>query len=215
MVSLQSASKSLQTAEKEDGYRAACLASPANATARSSLRYEPWMDQIPRPSTLFQDPSIQLCTLHPSAESGMPHTRGTSVICIPAHFPAEKLEETIRHELVHIDQKRNPSVWKERLEKDGWTELFRWQLPQHYVERCRMNPDTIQTPFWAWAKRYVPLPLFERTDRPSLREVQVRWWDRETETLMSEPPPSFVQRYGSLSQASQEHPFELHAYHPV
>jgi len=143
----------------------------------------------------------------------MPHTRGTSVICIPAHFPAEKMEETIQHELVHIDQKRNPSAWKERLEKDGWTELFSWQLPEKYVDRCRINPDTVKSPFWAWQKRYVPMPLFERIDRPSLRDVQVRWWDRETVQLLSEPPVSYFKRYGQVSASSQEHPFELHAYH--
>jgi hypothetical protein len=56
----------------------------------------------------------------------------------------------------------------------------------------------------------VPLPLYEREDRPDLRNVVMRWWDRETGTLQAEAPRSFQERFGSMP-SQPEHPRELAA----
>jgi hypothetical protein len=80
------------------------------------------------------------------------------------------------------------------------------------VKRCRLNPDTFDARFWAFQGRYVPLPLFVREDKPELRDILVRWWDLRERRLQSQPPESFVQKYGKLDVSSAEHPYELWAY---
>ena len=194
-----------------DGYLAAIQASPINKAARASTSYTIWPDQkeaarVPYPCVI----------LDPSADGGMPHTRAPGIICLPAHYPQEKLAETIRHELVHIDQRKNSEKWRKKLLDEGWTVLDPEEqegIPSEWRERCRLNPDTLSVRFVAWGGRYVPLPLFERTDYPKLREIAVRWWDMEEEKLLSTPPSTYRRRYGTnLTPAELEHPYELFAY---
>jgi hypothetical protein len=95
---------------------------------------------------------------------------------------------------------------------EGWTPIPQFQLPQEWVTRCRINPDTYDSRFWAWQGRYVPLPILEREDKPELREIAVRWWDGQTDRLNNAPPDSFVKKYGNLGVSQMEHPYELYAY---
>ena len=128
---------------------------------------------------------------------------------MPAFFPEERRQETLVHELIHIDQRRRKELWGAKFKREGWSFIQESEVPERWRRRCRLNPDTIDQRFYAWKGRYVPLPMFEREDKPELRVVQVRWWDRETGILQSEPPQSFVTRYGNPSQP--EHPRELAA----
>jgi len=208
----------LQRAESLDGYELACSSCPINSKARTFCQYIAWQDQslaaaataaVPAPAA--KDVSVVI--LSPSAEGGMPHTRQPNVICLPAYFPEDRLAETMRHELVHIDQRKNPEAWKQKLAAHGWTPASREEIPQQWRSRVRINPDTHIAQFWKWADRYIPLPLFEREDKPVLREISVRWWDTTDQRLHSNPPTSFTQKYGSLSASAAEHPYELYAYH--
>ena len=202
----------LQKAEQEDGYRSLCKRDTLNAKARNSTLYIPWHDQsdAKRYEQMIGDSSTHCVILHPSADGGMPHTRGSNVICIPAHWSESSIASTLRHELIHIDQKRNPSKWSARLLDEGWVSNV--DVPAHIAQRCRINPDTIHNRFVAWEGRYVPLPLFEREDRPQLREIQVRWYDLEEAKIVMDPPASYQHRYGELSTSSKEHPLEALAY---
>jgi len=149
--------------------------------------------------------------MNPSADGGMPHTRPPSTICLPAYFPASKLEETLKHERIHLDQRNRYSVWVSALRREGWTPVDEEAIPEEYRRRCRLNPDTCWSPYWAWEGRYVPLPFFVREDKPDLREISVRWYDRSG-SLSIVVPQSLVKRYGTLEANSLEHPFELMAY---
>ena len=64
--------------------------------------------------------------------------------------------------------------------------------------------------FYAWENRWVPLPLFEREDRPDLRECSVHWWDQRTGELGKNPPPSFSSTFGHYHPQA-EHPREVSA----
>ena len=207
-----SAQELLQQAEQEDGYRSWCKRDHLNTLARSQTVYVPWHDQSDaiKYERLINN-KARCVIMNPTADGGMPHTRGSNVICIPAHWSPSSIESTLRHEMIHIYQKRYPSLWKEKLLEEGWQADV--QIPRDTARRCRINPDTLQNRFCAWEGRYVPLPLFVREDRPSLREIQIRWYDLEEQRIHLDPPFSFIKRYGSLSDSAMEHPYELIAYH--
>jgi hypothetical protein len=198
----------LRMAEQTDGYQAACQASPVNRLARRFCQYIPWPDQSEAP---VQD-GVHIVILSPSADGGMPHTRAGNLICLPAYFPRSRLAETLAHERVHLDQRNRPLAWRQRLQEEGWSAVEESELPSDWVRRCRLNPDTFAARFWAWEGRYVPLPVFVREDKPELRDIEVRWYDRQEKRVGISVPLSYRKKYGTVSQAQMEHPYELHAY---
>lgn len=206
---MQRALKILETSEQKDGYEAMCSASPLNELARRNCIYQPWIEQ---PFLQGPDPAHTIVTMHPTADGGMPHTRAGNVICIPVYWPEAKLKETLHHEEVHLDQRENLGVWKEKLLKEGWAPVEENQIPKSLVNRTRINPDTSYSRFWAWEGRHVPLPLFVREDAPDLREIDVRWFDLQEGRVNPFAPFTFTAKYGKKSHSEMEHPFELYAY---
>ncbi len=207
----------LEKANELDGYETSCMSDWCNKKAREGMNYRAWNDQSLAKEVEEMDSTIRCVIMDPSADGGMPHTREPNIVCIPAYFPKEKLPVTLRHEKAHIDQRKNTEIWLEKCKRDGWEQIedsvaIR-EIPTTYVRRCRFNPDTLYVRWMAWEGRYIPLPLFLRDDKPILRDIEVRWWDRVEKRLLTKPPTSFQKRYGeSVSQAKQEHPFELYAY---
>ncbi len=209
----------LIAAELRDGYERACRNNELNRNARARLSYTLWPDQSLADlclEILDRDKSeprqLRVIIMHPTADGGMPHTRAGNIICIPANYPHTKLVNTLKHEKCHVNQRLFPELWKRNLQVDGWTEYPTMMLPEHLVKRCRLNPDTIQKPFWAWKHRWIPMPLFQREDAPNLREVSVRWWDIETNTLLNNVPQSCLEKYGMLPPPAWEHPYEIYGY---
>jgi len=203
---------SLQAAEAIDGYEAMCKRDPVNSAARARCSYTVWNDQslAVEAASILNNSSVKIIIVNPSAEGGMPHTRGNSLICIPAYH--SNLKETLKHEMVHIRQKREPGLWKMKLGLDGWTPVGDAVIPEIWRSRCRLNPDTFTNRWFAWQERYVPLPLFVREDKPDLRDIEVRWYDIKEGIVSAAVPSSFVKRYGDVGTSSMEHPYELTAY---
>jgi len=207
----------LAHAERFDRFVEKCNECPINRQARVKCSYTAWNDQslAKKAKTFLQGyENVSVLIVNPSAEGGMPHTRAPSLICLPAYFSEGKLEETLKHELVHISQRRNASLWLSRARLEGWEPVDESEIPELWLRRCRLNPDTAAARFFAWQGRYVPLPLFVREDKPELRDIQVRWYDKQEGIVNTATPTSFTQKYGSISQSSLEHPYELWAYHP-
>jgi hypothetical protein len=208
----------LQRAEQFDKYITQIYNNPINKKSRELCSYAAWHDQtdavIIEKDFDLDKKGVKVVMLNPSADGGMPHTRPTNIICLPAYSreSEHRLRETIRHELVHIDQRVRPEVWKARLLEEGWLPDASKDVPEELANRCRLNPDTLQCRFPAWEGRYVPLPLFERADKPNLKEVAIRWWDIGRERLRTDPPTTYIKTYGNQSVSSMEHPFELWAY---
>jgi hypothetical protein len=209
----------LAEAETRDGYRAAVAASEINSVARSGQRYEPiFVSQELQHRLEFLGSRVplleesNLIVLDNSADNGYPHTRANEIVCFPlqsAQFASDTdLLETLRHESIHLDQRRRPEAWASYCRRDGWTPLPLAAVPLRFRERCRINPDTMATPFWAWEGFHVPLPLFVRENHPTLGDVGIKWMDLRMLSLFPTPPPSFQQRYGS-SPPQPEHPYEL------
>lgn len=206
---------SLLAAEQNDGYQEMCKRDTVNAAARARCSYTLWNDQSLAVEakaflqSLKNGGNVDVVVLDPSAEGGMPHTRAGPLICIPAYHTS--LEETMRHEMVHIQQRKEPALWKMKLGLEGWKAVSEAVIPEVWRRRCRLNPDTFEARWFAWQGRYVPLPLFVREDKPDLRDIVVRWYDME-EGIVQSTPSSFSKRYGQLAVSSMEHPYELWAY---
>lgn len=195
----------LRLAETYDHYFQTIATNPVNQRARSTLYYAAMKETV-EPYLL----GTEIITMHPTAEAGMPHTRPPNFICIPIYYPQEALKQTLPHELIHIDQRRRKYKWNAYFEKEGWRPQAESEIPPRWLSRCRLNPDTLEERFWAWEGRYVPLPIFEREDKPDLRQVIVQWWDKETGIKQSEAPRRFQERYGYMP-SQPEHPRELTA----
>jgi hypothetical protein len=217
----------LQVAEAIDNYQTLCARSKSNREARQFNFYREWEDQTEarKIEQMYGIPGdVKVIIMHPTADNGMPHTRADKFICLPAYSSETNLTETIRHELVHIEQKRNPEKWRNFLLKEGWSEaghgseaekgskIGEQDLPDYVKGRIRLNPDTLG-PKYMWEGRYLPCPIFEREDKPRLQEIEVRWWDIKTEQLLPFTPTSFTRKYGqNMTNAQKEHPYELYAY---
>lgn len=210
----------LDAAEAKDHYLAACKASTLNASSREGQHYKPYFlpsADAQRLRTCVQRTEIlngaDIIVLHPSADNGFPHTRPDKIVCVPSscvlNSSTAELEETMRHEAMHINQRVYPDLWKAKCRKEGWAECPLTEIPNRLLERCRINPDTMyDAPFWAWEGVSVPLPLFKKdTLSIDLGDVNIEWLDLRTLALFHSPPQSFTKRYGTASQP--EHPYEL------
>ena len=130
-----------------------------------------------------------------------------------AVWNSKRREEILRHERVHLDQKRHPEVWSQ-FYKDAWSyELF--QAPPFHIpgtELLRANPDTAAEPFALWRGRWLFFPQYD-TDR-TLRGATVRIWDKETSAFVSQPPEWRAEFCGGSSHGcpnQYEHPHEIAA----
>jgi hypothetical protein len=207
------AQRLLNQAEANDGFFAKVKASAVNRLARRNCTYEAWNDQslaVQAAALLHPEDRVDIVILDPSAEGGMPHTR-PGLICLPAYYPASKLKETLDHELIHISQKRQASLWASRASMEGWLPVRPGLIPDFWASRLRLNPDTFGT-LYAWKGQHVPLPVFLREDKPNMREIEVRWLDLAEGIVKRSPPTSFTQAYGHLGAVQGEHPYELWAY---
>ena len=203
----------LDLAERQDGFFTRVKRSTTNRLARSNCIYEAWNDQslaVKAAALLDPEDHADIVILHPSAEGGMPHTR-PGLICLPAYYPESKLKETLAHEMIHISQKRQPTLWASRASLEGWSPVRSGVMPEFWISRLRLNPDTFGT-LYAWKARYVPLPVYIREDKPQMREIEVRWFDIAEGIVKTSQPTSFTQIYGTLGHVQAEHPYELWAY---
>jgi len=196
-------------AEEIDKYRQKCRDSPLNFLARKGQTYMPWMDQS---LSSYEKEGEKIIVINPTAEGGLPHTRPPNIIVIPAHYPPHMLEDTLRHERIHLHQRKFPLQWEARAIQDGWVKVKEEQIPSNLLERIRYNPDTILAGFWAWDGVWVPLCLFLRDDKPHIKETTLRWYNIQEGITSVVVPSSFTKKYGVLSESAMEHPFELWAY---
>ena len=213
----------LTIAETIDGYRAQCADNPLNTLARSNQHYR--LSEINQHQTYFlreavkSIPIVQPCEfviLDSTADSGLPHTRPPNYICLPDSMckaqPATKsFQTTLLHEAIHVHQRLFPEEWATAYRRVGWRPIDRDQIPANFLERCRINPDTISNPFWAFDDYHIPLPLFRRVDQPALADAPVQWLDIRMNSLFHTPPTHFQDVYRNQHLVRPEHPNEIYA----
>ena len=150
-----------------------------------------------------------------SCEDGMAHTRPGDRIYIPDNINSVMRSDTIRHELVHVYQRRNPEAWR-RFYRRSWSyEVFKDPpagFPKELIEGRRANPDTTDDmggPWACWLRRYWTIPIYKDNYNPRLRDTQVIFWDAWKKEALTAPPADWTAFFGTPGQP--EHPHEIAA----
>ena len=157
---------------------------------------------------------IQLVYLHPSSDSGLPHTRGKTGIAMPIFLQWDPSDKTMQHELVHLSQKQVGEKWFSFYER-AWTfrrateeELL--SIPLKWRSRRRINPDTLGSPYMVWRDRYIPLSVFVNEGKPDIRFCKRGFWDLKMTQWTWEEPPGWLDLFGK--GFNDEHPNEIAAH---
>jgi hypothetical protein len=212
----------LAEAERLDKYRTKCRENRMNWEAREGQGYE--LNRISESATATlknTTKTIPLLTgseiliLNSEADNGFPHTRPPNIICLPAALcesssATDSFRITLAHEAIHIHQRKHSELWFRFVAREGWSWIPTSTIPSELRERIRINPDTIDSPYWAWDTYLVPLPLFRPYRRATLSNAVVEWYDIRSGSLTQEFPPTFLQKYGDKIQ-QPEHPYEIYA----
>lgn len=216
----------LDEAENKDFYLEECNDNRMNALSRKNTSYtasrmtdrdykffevvvENAKDHIPL--RLQQDlKTVYLIQLMPSADGGMPHTRPDSIICYPDITRTFSVN-TLIHELWHLHQRAYEEQWISIFRRLGW-EPWKDKLPSIMVDKKRLNPDTLDTPFWCYQKTWVPIPVFRDITKPKITEVDVWFYHVSLKYHVKSIPKEMEEVYGSLPWSAYEHPREITAY---
>lgn len=148
-----------------------------------------------------------------SCEAGMAHTQAGDRILLPVSISAANEAETLRHELVHIDQRRHPTEWANFYARSWGFRLTNSPprgLPAEWVQRRRSNPDTqFAGPWPEWRERFWVFAAYEDGGGAQLQRARTVWWDAEDRVVRTRPPADWTAFFGALSQ--DEHPHEIAA----
>lgn len=147
-----------------------------------------------------------------SSEDGLPHTRDGDRIYIPDSVLMTDRAHTIRHEMVHIYQRRDPQRWTQFYRRAWGFELHQeppTDMPPWIVKTRRSNPDTWRDPWPCWQGRVWPVAVYRDPVYPSLRAADVIWWDSWRREVLRAPPADWIAFFGHPAQP--EHPHEIAA----
>lgn len=147
-----------------------------------------------------------------SCESGLPHTRPGDRIVIPDSIPTAEWPEILKHELIHISQRRHPEPWSD-FYGAAWaftTQAYPpAQMPTSLIKGRRANPDTFEAPWACWRRRWWPVCVYNSPDTLTLRDAKTVWWDEWKNQILTTPPEEWSTFFGIPAQ--QEHPHEIAA----
>jgi len=221
-IDAKSAAVVLSRWESEDSYYSGmktAIAGPLNMKARGNpyLQSGETIAKVERIDLSFPFPlegPIQLVYLHPSSDSGLPHTRGKTGIAMPIFLQWEPSEKTMQHELVHLSQKQFEGKWFSFYER-VWkfrraTEEELLSIPLRWRARRRINPDTLGSPYMVWRDRYIALSVFTSEEKPDLRFCKRGFWDLKMTQWTWEEPPGWVDLFAR--GFNDEHPNEIAAH---
>jgi hypothetical protein len=185
--------------------------SPADRRARAGENCAPlYVAAGPEGTTIL--------TTSKSCEAGMAHTRPGDRIYMPDSIPLPLRESTLRHEMFHIYQRRQPDAWAQFYRRQ-WSFVLHddppASMPASVVEARRSNPDT-WTPAstkggtWpCWMGRYWPVPVYKSPQTPTLRDAVTVWWDEWRQEVLVQAPAAWTTFFGDPAQ--NEHPHEIAA----
>ena len=187
--------------------------SAADKRARRGHNCNPTYKQLGPDNTVIY-------TTTKSCEDGMPHTRIGGRIYIPDNNSTVVRDEIIRHELIHVEQRRNPTLWTDFYRR-SWSFILYTSpppgLPQNIIDAKRSNPDTWDPAMggqWAcWQGRWWPIAIYRDAFNPRLRDVNIVFWDAWKQEAYSQAPQDWFSFFGTPNQT--EHPHELSACYIV
>ncbi len=169
-----------------------------------------------RESDIMKDVHIEI--VDDSCEDGLPHTsNGNTIRMTESVWKNPGKDSTLVHERIHISQRRNPEKWTSFYKKYWNYDLPTsppTSTPAYLIARQRGNPDTADTPWVCWNKRYWFFPLYTSLENPSIRNTETYVWDSFTGQVSEEPPKEWKSQFCTSSgecPVQWEHPHELSA----
>jgi hypothetical protein len=148
--------------------------------------------------------------LMPTADGGMPHTRPYDIICYP-DISKFFTVSTLIHELWHIHQRNYKQLWDQVFESLYWTK-WNGKLPLDLERNRRYNPDTIDTPFYVFKEKWVPIPVFEEVKNPKITNVYIWYYNIITKQHTRNIPQEIMEYFPNVPSSGYEHPREITAY---
>jgi hypothetical protein len=168
----------------------------------------------------FEDtelPNMQIQLVNSSCESGLPHTSDANTIRLSESvWSSANRESTLKHERIHILQRRFPEAWN-RFYREKWGyELFTEppaSFPVADLQRVRSNPDTAIKPWAVWQNRYWIAPLYKDVTAPTLLGVNIHIWDSQEMNWVSKMPEEWRTFFCGDGKCPHqwEHPHEIAA----
>jgi hypothetical protein len=219
IASPEYATQLLKAAENTDKYGLKSSIG-INSIARKGMRYDVIPGDITYSTTshdiiphwlLRNIPAIPIpiIILHPSADGGMPHTRG-GAICCPGGNGINN-SKTLLHEVIHIHQRANPSKWASFYKHVLDFTIWLGTIPDELEKRRRLNPDTVEIPYWIWRNRWIPVPVLIGSQ--TLTSMRVYFYDVMLDEWSSATPREWIEFFGTdLPESHKEHPHEMAAY---
>jgi hypothetical protein len=148
-------------------------------------------------------------------KEGLPHTTGPNTVRMTrADWEGPRRDDILRHEQIHLQQKR--------VSGPAWLAFYKSQwdykcvstvpdgVPADFVARLRPNPDTAANPWAIWRDRWLFFPIF--TEDGSLRNAEVIVWDLEQHRQVSIPDEWKAEFCaGGACPHQYEHPHEISA----
>lgn len=155
--------------------------------------------------------------VNPTCESGLPHTSDANTIRMSEDIWNSNTRNSIlKHERVHIVQRRFPDAWN-RFYKEKWGyELHREppnSFPDAEKQKIRSNPDTAAIPWAVWQNRYWIVPLYKCSETPTLLGVNTSIWDSENKEWKESMPQEWRSFFCGDGKCPHqwEHPHEIAA----
>lgn len=172
----------------------------------------------------FADPEDSTAVIEiveDTCEDGLPHTIDARTIRVPRTMwdsaSVAARETTLRHERIHLDQRRRPAAWT-GFYRDAWdytvSETPPASLPAAILETVRGNPDTWPARWATWRGRYCFVPTYTHLHAPRLRDAETRVWDLQTQSWVPRPAAweaFFCQGKTGQCVYQSEHPAEIAA----
>ena len=163
----------------------------------------------------MEDATIEI--VDEACQDGLPHTTTSSIIRMTERvWSGGRREEILRHERVHLSQKRNPDVWS-KFYSEKWNYILYSRLPADIISSIpesdksllRPNPDTSVAPWAIWKSRYVFYPVYSSSGKHTLKDAPVHIWDIQEKSNLDFPPAEWINFFGNPQQ--YEHPHEISA----
>lgn len=170
--------------------------------------------------TSFEDtelPDVRVELMNASCENGLPHTSDAHTIRLTEDiWNGRTKDSTLRHERVHILQRRFPEIWA-HFYREKWGYEFLNEpptsIPVTDLSRIRSNPDTAMNPWAVWQNRYWIMPLYRDIHVPTLLGVNIMIWDAQEKRWISNMPHEWRSFFCGDGKCPHqwEHPYEIAA----
>jgi hypothetical protein len=149
-------------------------------------------------------------------KEGLPHTTDAHTVRMIADvWSSAQRDSILRHERIHLAQKRDVQVWYAFYARH-WNYTCSAtpppELPANLRVRLRPNPDTADAPWAVWRDRWLFFPAF--TAARTLRGAEVIVFDLQDRAVCDPPPEwraAFCDDATGRCPHQYEHPHEIAA----